>query len=71
MKNIWTVKFWKAAGERAIRTFAQSAVATIGSTALISEVNWLAVISTAALAAFLSILSSVSLGVPEAESSGE
>lgn len=63
MKN-WK-EFMKAACIRAIRTFAQTALATIGTTALIEHVNWLAVLSAAALAALLSILTSVATGLPE------
>ena len=59
-------KFWKAAGIRALRTFCQSAVACIGTTALLSEVNWLMVGSTALLAAILSVLNSIATGLPEA-----
>ena len=59
-----------AAGIRAIKPFAQSAVAAIGVTATISEVDWLVVISTAGLAAILSLLTSVS-GLPELETKGE
>ena len=58
--------FWKAALVRATRTFCQTAVATIGTSALISEVNWLAVGSTAVLAAVLSVLNSIATGLPEA-----
>lgn len=58
--------FWKAALIRAVRTFCQTAVAAIGTSALISEVNWLAVGSTAVLAAVLSILNSIATGLPEA-----
>ena len=57
--------FWKAAGIRALRTFCQSAVATIGTTAILSEVNWLMVGSTALLAAILSVLNSIATGLPE------
>ena len=60
-------KAWaKAAGLRAIRTFAQSAAASIAVCALIDEVNWGALLSTAALAAVLSLLNSVG-GLPELE----
>ena len=58
--------FIKAAAIRAIRTFAQTAVATIGTSALLSEVNWIAVISASVLAAILSVLTSVATGLPEA-----
>lgn len=60
-----TKEFWKAAGVRALRTFCQSAIATIGTTAVITEVNWLLVGSTAVLAALLSVLNSIATGLPE------
>lgn len=60
-----SVEFWKAAGVRALRTFCQSAVAAIGTTAILSEVNWLMVGSTALLAAILSVLNSIATGLPE------
>ncbi len=60
-------KWWKAAGVRAIKTFAQAAIAAIGTTAMISEVNWPIVFSTAGLAAVLSLLTSIA-GLPELES---
>lgn len=58
-------EFWKAAGIRALRTIAQTAVATIGTTAMIQEVNWMMVGSSALLAGFLSILTSIATGLPE------
>jgi len=58
--------WWKAAGIRAIKTVAQTAVATIGTSAVISEVNWLMVGSSALLAGVLSLLTSVA-GLPEVE----
>lgn len=61
-----TKEFWKAALIRAIRTVCQSAIAAIGTTALIEEVNWIMVASTAALAGLLSILNSLATGLPEA-----
>ena len=62
MKNF---KVWaKAAGIRALKTLAQTAVATIGTTAVIGEVDWIMVASASALAAILSILTSVA-GLPE------
>jgi hypothetical protein len=61
-----TKKWWKAAGIRAIRTVAQTAVATIGTEVLISEVNWLAVLSASALAGVLSLLTSIA-GLPEVD----
>ena len=57
-------KWWKAAGVRAVKTFAQAAIAAIGTTAMISEVNWPIVFSTAGLAAVLSLLTSIA-GLPE------
>ena len=62
MKN-W--KIWiKAAGIRALKTFAQTMVGVIGGSALISEVNWIAVLSSATLAALMSLLTSIG-GLPE------
>lgn len=58
-------QFWIAALNRAIRTVAQTAVATIGTAALLSEVNWTAVVSASVLAGVLSILTSISTGLPE------
>lgn len=59
--------FWKAAAIRAARTLCQSAVAAIGTAAMLQDVNWLSVASTAALAAVLSMLNSVATGLPEVE----
>ena len=62
MKN-W--KLWlKAAGVRAIKTVAQTAIGVIGASALIADVNWVTVLSSAALAGLLSLLTSVA-GLPE------
>lgn len=58
-------EFWKAAAIRAIKTVAQTAVSTIGTTALLTEVNWGVVVSASALAGVLSILTSVAIGLPE------
>ena len=57
-------KWWKAAGIRAIKTVAQTAVATIGTRIILSEVNWIAVASASALSGILSLLTSVA-GLPE------
>lgn len=58
-------KTWiKAAGIRAIKTVAQTAVATIGTTAVMAEVDWVMVASASALAGILSLLTSLA-GLPE------
>jgi hypothetical protein len=67
MKNEKLMKWLKAAGIRAARTVAQSAIATIGTAAVLGDVNWLMVGSAAALAGVLSILTSVVTGLPEAQ----
>lgn len=59
MKN-----WFKAAGVRAIKTVAQTAVATIGTSAVIGDVNWIMVLSASVLAGGLSLLTSVA-GLPE------
>ena len=61
-----TKKWLKAAAIRAAKTMAQTAVATIGTTALITEVNWLVVLSASALAGALSVLTSLA-GLPEVD----
>ena len=62
------MKFWKAAGTRAIRTVAQTALAMIGTAVVMSDVNWKAVASASVLAGILSILTSISTGLPEVKS---
>lgn len=63
MKRNW--KQWlKAAGVRAVKTVAQTAVATIGASAVISEVDWIIVVSASALAGVVSMLTSIA-GLPE------
>ena len=61
------IKNWlRAAGIRAIKTVAQTAVATIGTSAVMNEVNWLMVLSASILAGILSLLTSIA-GLPELE----
>lgn len=62
-----TKEFWKAALIRAIKTVCQTAVATIGTAVVITDVNWLYVVSASALAGVLSILTSISTGLPEVD----
>lgn len=59
-----TKKWIKAAGVRAVKTVAQTAIATIGTSAIISDVNWKIVLSASLLSGLLSILTSVA-GLPE------
>lgn len=62
-----TWKFWKAALYRALRTFCQSALAVIGTAAVLEHVNWWTVLSASVLAALLSLLTSVATGLPEVD----
>lgn len=62
--SVSTKKWFKAAGIRAIKTVAQTAVATIGTSATLGAVNWTMVASASALAGVLSLLTSVA-GIPE------
>lgn len=61
-----TKRWLKAAGIRALKTLAQTAIATIGTTAVIENVDWKIVFSASILAAILSILTSIA-GLPEVE----
>lgn len=64
MSKIW----WKYAGIRALKTFCQTAIASIGTSATMGEVNWIVVGSTSLLSAILSILTSLA-GLPEVDMS--
>ena len=59
-------EWWKAAGIRALKTVCQTAVATIGTSAVMSEVNWCVVVSASILAGILSMLTSMA-GLPEVD----
>lgn len=61
-----TKKWIKAAGVRALKTICQTAVATIGTAAVLNDVNWIAVLSASVLAGILSLLTSVA-GLPEVD----
>ena len=64
-------KLWfKAAGIRALKTICQTAIATIGTAAVLDQVNWIAVLSASVLAGILSLLTSVA-GLPEVEINAE
>lgn len=60
-----TKEFWKSVGIRALHTMAQTAIGVIGASSLISQVNWVAVASSAALAGIVSVLKSIAIGIPE------
>ena len=65
MEKLKGKDWWLAAANRALRTVAQTAIATIGTSALLADVNWLAVGSASALAGILSLLNSFATGLPE------
>lgn len=58
-------EWFKCAGIRAIKTVAQTAIATVGTAVALGDVNWVMVASAAALAGVLSLLTSVATGLPE------
>lgn len=62
--NVDTVKWWKAAAVRAVKTVAQTAIATIGASATMGDVNWAMVGSASLLSGIISILTSIG-GIPE------
>lgn len=65
------ITFWKATLIRAIRTICQTAVATIGTAMVMSDVDWKVVVSASILAGILSVLTSIATGLPEVESADE
>lgn len=65
-KNLNSKEWWRAAGIRAIKTVAQTAISTIGVSTIMSDVNWMMVLSASALAGVLSLLTSFA-GLPELE----
>lgn len=64
MKNVFTLEWAYAAGIRAIKTVAQAAIASIGTTAVLSGIDWRMVVSTSICAGILSLLTSLA-GLPE------
>lgn len=66
MNKAFTKEWWIAAGIRALKTLCQTAIATIGTAVVMSDVNWVAVVSASVLAAILSLLTSIA-GLPELE----
>lgn len=62
-------EFWKAAFVRAIRTLCQTALALIGTSAVMQDINWIELLSASCLAAIVSLLTSVVTGLPEAKKS--
>ena len=69
MSNYWK-KWLTSAGIRSVKAVAQTAVATIGTSAVLGDVNWIMVASASALAGILSLLTSIA-GIPEVKESDE
>lgn len=70
MEKLWSKNWWKAAGTRAIKTFAQTFVSSIAIGMAISEINWLTVASVAGVASVLSLMTSIA-GLPEVKEENE
>ena len=69
MNQLKNKDWWLAAGTRAIKTIAQTAIASIGTAAIMSQVDWKLAISASVLAGILSLLTSLA-GIPEVEKEG-
>ena len=69
MNQLKNKDWWLAAGTRAIKTIAQTAIASIGTAAIVSQVDWKVAISASVLAGILSLLTSLA-GIPEVEKEG-
>lgn len=67
LEDLKKSKFWRATAIRAIKTICQTAIATIGTATLLSEVNWKLVVSASLLAGILSVLTSIVTGLPEVD----
>lgn len=65
LNDIKNKDFWRATAIRAIKTVCQAAIGTIGTAVLLSEVNWIYVVSASLLAGILSVLTSIATGLPE------
>lgn len=70
MNYLTNKDWWAAASVRALKTVAQTAIAAIGASALVSEINWLQVVSAAVVAGLLSLLTSLA-GLPEVSEESE
>lgn len=70
MKYLKSKEWWEAAGVRAVKTVCQTAVAMIGTSALISDVTWVQTVSAALLAGIVSLLTSLA-GLPEVSTESE
>ena len=65
LNDIKNKDFWRVTAIRAIKTVCQTAIATIGTASVLSEVNWLVVASASILSGILSVLTSIVAGLPE------